>query len=161
MRTLLDININVLREYKVLNDLNPDNWDIGEYLNLKYDINAAIAFSKLFFPDFIEKDGCVILAFRYDENNFRDWYQHFNGNVSEIERVCNNYEVMNYFHLNCLFSESHDLYNLQIDEFAKALKKSWEINCKLLFPDKLFHVDVFDEYETTRITMYSVLEELK
>ena len=161
MKSLIDIDISLLKEYIVLKDLNPDNWDIGEYLNLKYDMNAALAFSKLFFPDFIEKKGCVILALRYDENIFEDWYKHFNGNTSEVERMCNNYVVMNYFHLNRSIDESPELHNMLIDEFAKALKKSWEINCKLLFPDKKIYVDVLDEYNTTRITLYSVLEEAK
>ena len=85
-----------------------------------------------------------------------DWHKHFNGNTSEIERICNRYEVMDYFHLNRPIDESPELYNMLIDEFAKVLKKSWEINCKLLFPNKKFVVDVFDEYDSTRITLYTV-----
>lgn len=155
-RSLLDININLLREYKECADSNKNNWEITSYLNLKYDMNAAIAFSKLYFPDFIEKEGCIILGFRYDEEIFNEWYKHFNGNISEIERICNRYEIMDFFELNRNPDERLDFYNQQIDEFASILKRVWEINCKLLFPERNFNIDVFDEYNTTRITLYSV-----
>lgn len=154
-KNLLDINPDILPEYRNIANLNPNGWDIGEYLNLKYDINAAIAFSKLYFPDFIEKEGCVILGFRYDEVSFKKWFEHFEGNVPEIERRCNSYEIMDYFGLNRNLEESLDLFNDKINEFANVLKRSWEINCQLLFPDRRIIVQVYDEYDTTRITLYS------
>lgn len=154
-KSLLDININLLPEYIDIEALNPNNWSIAAYLNLKYDMDAAIAFSKLYFPDFIQKDGCIILGFRYDEEIFKEWKKHLNGNVSHIERICNRYDIMDYFALNRNLDEPSDLYNQKIDEFAAALKKSWEINCQLLFPDRKIIVEVYDENDTTRITLYS------
>ena len=153
-KSLLYINTNILYEYKEIEILNPNNWDITSYLNLKYDINAAIAFSKLYFPDFVEKDGCIILAFRYNEKIFKDWFDKFDGDIKAIESMCNSYDVMDYFHNNRPVDLSIDYYNQIIDEFAKILKRSWEINCQLLFPDKKIIVDVYDEYDTTRITLY-------
>lgn len=153
-KSLLDINLNLLKEYKEWADSNKNNWEITSYLNLKYDMNAAIAFSKLYFPDFIEKEGCIILGFRYDEEIFKEWYKHFNGDVSEVERICNRYELMDFFEINRNPDEKLDFYNLQIDEFANILKRSWEINCQLLFPDRKIVVDVYDEYDSTRITLY-------
>jgi hypothetical protein len=156
VKSLLDIDVDVLREYKDIKALNPNNWEVTDYLNLKYDMNAAIAFSKLYFPDFIEKKGCIILGFRYDEEVFNEWYEHFKGNVPEIERICNRYELMDYFSINRNSDEQLDFYNKQIDEFANVLKKSWEVNCQLLFPNRKMAVEVYDEYDSTRITLYSL-----
>ncbi len=153
-KSLLNINLSVLKEYNDFESLNKENWDITSYLNLNYDMNAALAFSKLYFPDFIEKDGCILLAFRYNEQVFKDWFVHFEGNVKLIESICNSYEVMDYFINNRLVNESLEDYNKTLDEFAKALKNSWEINCQLLFPDKRIVVDIYEEYNTTRITLY-------
>jgi len=154
-KKLFDINLNLLKEYNDIKKLNPDNWDIASYLNLKYDMNAAIAFSKLYFPDFIEKDGCIILGFLYDKTTFNEWYERFNGDTTAIESMCNSYDVMDYFGLNRSQDESPDLYNQIIDEFAKILKKSWEANCKLLFPERKMIVEVYDQYNTTRITLFT------
>lgn len=155
-KSLLNINKNILKEYKDIEVLNQDNWDISSYLNLKYDMNTALAFSKLYFPDFVEKNGCIILHFRYDEETFNQWYEHFGGEIPDIERMCNQYEIMDYFHNNRPNNESLDYYNQLIDEFSKALKRSWEINCQLLFPDKKIVVEVYDEYDTTHITLFQV-----
>jgi hypothetical protein len=153
--SLLDIDRNVLKEYNALEELNPGRWNIGEYLNLKFDLNTAIAFSKLYFPDFIEREGCILLGFTYKEETFNQWYDIFKGDIPAIESKCNLYEIADYFHLNRSLNESLDSYNKAIDEFGKVLKTSWEINCKILFPDKNFVVEVFDEYNTTRITLHS------
>jgi len=155
MKKLIDINPNILPEYSSMADLNPNNWDIAEYLNLKYDINAAIAFSKLYYPDFIERNGCIILGFRYDEGSFIKWFEHFEGDIPEIEKHCNAYEIMDYFSINRDTEESLDLFNEKVNELAKVLKRSWEINCQLLLPDRKIIVEVYDEYDTTRITLYS------
>lgn len=63
---------------------------------------------------------------------------------------------MDYFSLNRNPDEQLDFYNKQVDEFGSVLKKSWEINCQLLFPDRKMAVEVYDEYDSTRITLYSM-----
>ncbi len=153
--SLLNIETSVLKEYKALEALNPARWNIGEYLNLKFDLNAAIAFSKLYFPDFIIHDGCTLLGFTYNETTFRQWYDYYNGDIPAIESKCNKYELADYFQLNRPLDEPLESYNRAIDEFGKLLKISWEINCKILFPDKNIVVEVFDEYNTSRITLHS------
>jgi hypothetical protein len=153
--SLLEVDTNTLKEYKALNELNPVRWNIGEYLNLKFDLNAAVAFSKLYFPDFIERDGCVLLGFTYNEEAFSQWFEIFHGDIPAIEKKCNSYEIADYFQLNRPLDEPLDVYNRAIDELGKALKTSWEINCKILFPTKNIVVQVFDEYDTTRITLHS------
>ncbi len=154
-KTLLEIDLNVLSEYEALQNLNKKNWDIAEYLNLKYDINAAVSFSKLYFPDFIEKEGCVILAFRYNEDIYNQWKLKFNGNKSEIERMCNFYEVNDYFDFTKNEYNSAEHYEKYLQQLSCALRTSWQINLNLLYPNRKFIVEVFEEYETKRITLYS------
>lgn len=154
MKTLITIDLNILDEYSEWKNANKD-WNIGDYLRFNYNLNTAIAFSKLYFPNFIEKDGCIILDFRYDENTFLAWQKHFNGDVKGIEFKCNFFEVKDYFDYNKDTYKSIDLYNKALDEFAKILQKSWSINLKLLYPDKKFIVDVWDDYDTTRITLFT------
>lgn len=151
----LEINTELLDGYKEIEVMNPGNWDIVSYLNLKYDMNAALAFSKLYFPDFVERNGCVILGFLFDEEVFNEWYRHFQGDVSSVEAMCNTYDVMDYFALNQTVNQPISIYNELIDEFAKVLKRSWEANCQLLFPERQMIVDVYDEYDTTRITIFT------
>lgn len=154
-KSLLKVNVNLLEEYNDFEKANPGNWDIASYLNVKYDMNAAIAFSKLFFPNFVLIEDCVILEFRYDEAIFRQWVEKFDRDVTNIEYICNSYDIMDFFLNNVSTDESNEIYNQRIDEFANILKTTWEINCKALFPERKMTVKVFDEYNTTRITIFT------
>lgn len=153
MVTLIDIELNILNEYSVWENANKGNWTICSYLNQFYDANAALAFTKFFFPTFIEKKGCVILDFRYDEMIFNQWYDQFEGDVSLVEKFCNLYDVADYFHINQSSTEKRQ--NILIEDLAKVLEKIWQLNCNLLFPNKKLIVERFKEYGDTCITLYS------
>jgi len=156
MKTLIPLNLKILFEYDIWQNANPNNWNITSYLNKFYDINAALALCKLYFPDFVEIKNCIIIGFRFDEKIFEQWYEEFNGDVSSVEKYCNLYDVADYFQINTIEYESEDLYKKSIDELSNILKSAWEINLKLLYPDKKIVVEVFEEYDVKRITMYSV-----
>jgi hypothetical protein len=154
MKSLVNINPSVLQEYDDWKNANT-NWNISDYIHLKCKMNDAIAISKMLFPDFLEKEGCVILKFLYDEETFLEWFRFYKGDVKKVEYKCNLYEVMDYFNNNREEYESDTANNSAIDEFSKILKKSWEINLSILFPERKMNVDVFDEYNTTRITIFT------
>lgn len=156
MRTLIELDKTVLLNYNLWQMKNESNWNITSYLNQFYDVNAALAFSKLFFPDFIEKENCVILSFRYDEKIFQQWYEEFDGHVSSVEKYCNLYDVSDYFHINISNYDTDELYERAINELAKALKKSWEANCSLLFPNRSFLANVYEEFGVTKITLHTI-----
>jgi len=152
MATLIDVKLNVLNEYSEWENANKGNWTICSYLNQFYDTNAALAFTKFFFPTFIEKKGCIIIDFRYDETIFNQWYDKFNGDISLVEKFCNLYDVADYFHINQVSTEQQEL---QIEELTKVLIKAWKVNCNLLFPDREMIVERFTEYGETYIVVYS------
>lgn len=152
MVTLIDIELNVLNGYTEWENANKGNWTICSYLNQFYDANAALAFTKFFFPTFIEKKGCTILDFRYDEMIFNQWYEKFEGDVSLVEKFCNLYDVADYFHINQVNIERQ---TILIEELTNALIKAWQINCNLLFPSKKLIVERFKEHGETCITLYS------
>jgi hypothetical protein len=153
MATLIDIDLNVLNKYTEWENANKGNWTISSYLNQFYDVNAALAFTKFFFPTFIEKQGCVIIDFRYDEMIFNQWYDKFEGDVSLVEKYCNLYDVADYFHINQ--SSTEERQNILVEDLAKALTKVWQLNCNLLFPNKKLIVERFKEHGETCITIYS------
>lgn len=156
MKTLLNINKDILTEYNDWKSNDKDKaYDIGSYLSQYYEMNAAIAFSKLYFPDFVEKDGCIILGFRYSEQIFYQWFKKFEGDIKKTEYMCNFYDVQDYFLNNEVEYESEEIYFKAVDEFAKALKTAWEINLKILFPNRKMIVDVWVENAVTRITLFT------
>ena len=149
MKTNLNLSTNILKDYTDFERANT-NWNILSYLNHNYDLNTALAFSKLFFPDFIEEKGCIILSFLYNYENMEEWYEEFNGKISEVEKMCNLYELKDFFHIN---GENNDL---AFNELGKVLQISWALNLNRLFPEKEFKVDIFEEYNSLFITLYQI-----
>jgi hypothetical protein len=152
-KTLIEFDKSILKEYSEWKNANPDNWDINNYLNHYYDINAAIAFSKLFLPDFIIIEECVLLSFNFNKDKFYEWFNELNQDISETEKICNLYEVKDFFMINPSQYKTEQEYNYAINVFANALKMSWELNLEKLYPNRNYIVSVFEEYGNTCITL--------
>jgi hypothetical protein len=154
IKTIIEIDHGILNDYLKFQSVNP-NWNIGSYLNTFYDINSAIAFSKLFFPDFVEYRGCIILAFRFNQEICDKWFLELKGEISEIEKMCNLYELEDFFHIN---SNGYDKekFPVILDSFGNILKKSWELNLEKLYSDRTFELQLFTEFESKYITFNSL-----
>ena len=130
MTSLINLNIQLLDDYTEWEKANQNNWNICSYLNQFYNVNAALAFSKFFFPIFIEKKGCVIFECRYDERIFNQWFEHFEGDIGLTEKFCNLYNVADYFHINPAESGKQEE---QLKTLVSVLIQAWQINCSYSF----------------------------
>lgn len=148
-KSLVNINLNLLPDFEKFDAVNSD-WNIEKYLNYNYDINSAIAFCKMYFPTFILHKDCVILENRFKLSTFNEWYDEFQGEVPLIEKMCNLYEVKDFFHLNSENAEEQ-----KILEFGNILKCVWQINLNLLYPERKMLVSIFKEEDSMFITFFS------
>lgn len=121
----------------------------SQYVNYKYDVEAALAFAKFFAPNLIEMEGCLILEDRYDEEIYKQW-KNRNESKEIIEKMMNLYEVKDYFHINT------GIYTYeQIEALGNILKYYWGMKFKNDFPNRNIKVDVFEEeYQELYITIY-------
>ncbi len=153
--SIFELDKTLLQEYGAFEKVNLDNWNILSYLNMKYDLNSALAFSKLYFPDFVEINGCLILEFRFNPLVFEQWFTKYEGDVLKTEFMCNYYDLADFFHIN-----SGDESNFELGrkdwELAKILQASWKITCKAVFPDKDIKVEIVEREGTPSITLYQI-----
>jgi len=147
--SIIDIRTKLLPDYEDFQRVN-DDWSVEKHLNLNYDIDAAIAFSKLYFPTFITYKGCIILESRFDIMVFNDWFNEFKGDIGQVERMCNLYEVKDIFHIN-----DSNITEEKIEELGNILKKSWELNTNMLYPNRDIEVFLFLEDDNLYITINS------
>ncbi len=145
--SLIELDKDLLPDYNDFERANND-WNVEKHLNLNYDINAAIAFSKLYFPTFIEYKNCIILESRFNETIFNDWFVKFEGDLIKIEQHCNLYETKDFFHIND--SDQSIEKNKQLGEL---LKISWELSLKSLFPNRNSKVYLFEQDGNSYITI--------
>ncbi len=146
--SLVKLNTSLLPDYKDFERVN-DDWNVEKHLNFNYDVDTAIAFSKLFFPTFIEYKKCIILESRFNESIFNNWFIKFNGDIAQVEKMCNLYETKDFFHINSTNQSIEK--NL---ELGQQLKVSWELNLKSLFPNRDMKVYLFIQDDNYYITFY-------
>ncbi len=147
--SLVGIDTSIFSDFVEFENVNND-WSIEKHLNFNYDIDAAILFSRLYFPEFIEVKNCILLKERYNVDNFEGWFDELKGDIREVEKISNLYEIKDLFHINDDSITSEKLLLL-----GDILKRVWKINLDLLFPSKKVDVYVFKEGEDIYITLYT------
>jgi len=119
------------------------------------DFEHAIGYGRMFWPEFVEYDGCV-------------FHQGFSESAYEsCKQCCSDGErpegVMNHWHLAEHFSAYYDgtvPTEEQVVYLGRLLKEMWECKLKRDFPDKKFLVSFSegspDDLEGYEITFYQV-----
>jgi len=123
------------QQYTQLNESWSPRFDLWDYLNMRADLELAAAFTKLFWPDFIEVEGCVLLKHAYSPESFRNWMAHFGGDTRAVEAM------LNHRHIKDLFlNPPKDVeYPDRLYEYlADALMFGWKQALQSAYPDKRF-----------------------
>ncbi len=104
-------------------------------------MQLAYGFSSLFWPDFVEVEGALILAEEYTEEGFQTWYRHFHGDLTAIEKM------MNHVHLEDLFMNApadDDLGEQVWDTVLSVLESCWKAAVAARFPGEPVVVESWD-----------------
>ena len=118
-----------------------ESTNIWAYLNIKGSMWLAYGFASLFWPDFVEVDGALILAEMYTEEGFQNWYSHFNGDLTAIEKM------INHVHLEDLFVNARrddDLDGQVLDTVLSILQSCWIAAVTARFPNDHIVVETWD-----------------
>ena len=109
----------------------------------------AIAFTSLFWPEFIEVEGCVLLKERYSPTNLEEWLTHYGGDRTQTEAM------INHTHLYDLFSNSLSEVSLEALEYlGTVLLCTWRSALASQFPARQFRLDLATEPDDYGPTIY-------
>jgi hypothetical protein len=130
-----------------------DAFDVDDYLDIEAGADRAVAFTRLYWPAFVEVRGCVLLANRYTDENLEEWWQSLGGDRRAIE------VTINHVHLRDVFPRSKSgVPDEGLSHLAEVLGKTWGAAAREQFPDREFVVSVTGEPEDygPTITVHSV-----
>jgi len=121
--------------------LAPPN--IWSYLSNHSTAGMAALFSKLFWPDLVEVEGCILLAEQYSAEEFQAWASQFQHDRDDIERM------INHTHVYDLFA-GHG--GTRTDErvweyLGRALPACWRCALSTVYPSRAFAFDYGSEPE--------------
>jgi len=105
-------------------------------------VEQAMALTSFLWPDLVEYKGCVILADRFREDNFEEWFRVLGGDLTAIEAT------MNHFHLQDVrlrfggtFKEGAEEIPFELlDEWGRVIAQMLECRLRHCYPDKSFNV---------------------
>ena len=128
---------------------NGNGIDIDSWLGFKGNYELAIAFSRLFWPEFVEHDGCVFFA-GFSLESFRGFMAQCNGDRASVE------QVMNHRHLLDIFHHAADTATLdQLTFLGTVLRETWRAKLARDFPSRSFEV-TFDHADADDLLEYFV-----
>lgn len=119
-------------------------WD---YLRHHCDTELAALLSTLFWPSLVEVEDCVLLAHRFDPENFRHWREHVAGDLSAVEAVINHTHVYDLFETGAT-----DLDLAVYEQVGRVLFRCWRARVQAAFPNRTFTFEYAtepDEYGPT------------
>jgi len=79
--------------------------DVDGWLSCKGDFELAIAFSRMFWPEFTEHDGCVLFA-GFGPTVYQEWLESCEGDRAAVEAVMNHRHLLDLFLSCCGFGHA-------------------------------------------------------
>src|SRR6266496_1283812 len=123
--------------------------DIDAWIACIGNFEQAIGYSRLFWPDFVEHDGCVLAA-GFSEESYRGFMAQTGGNKRAVE------SVMNHRHIVDLFGDPKlRPTREQVVYLGRILKDLWSAKLRRDFPTRSITVS-FREGEYEDLTDYEI-----
>jgi hypothetical protein len=73
--------------------VNNDDFSSWDYLFEIANVEIAIAFTKLFWPDFVEHEGGIFLQEVFNLEIYEQWKSQLGNDINAIERVVNHQHI--------------------------------------------------------------------
>jgi hypothetical protein len=134
------------------------DWDysLQNYIETRGTLELAVAFSRLFWPEFIARNGCIVRADGFSPENFDRWWTETGGNRRSIE--CS----LNVVHVADLVpSDVTELDPSVLDYLGSAIAEMWHARLGQLFPQRRFEVKyspISDQADSGSVVAYQLHE---
>ncbi len=124
--------------------------DYLNYVKAHGDLGMLVAFSRIFWPRFVEAEGCVLWDRAYEESNFQAWRKSLSGDVRKIEATLNQLRVWQ-------IVDSDDVEEDRRAQayFAECVAKTWGAALSAAFPRRSFDVRVIGSEDGPIVTFSS------
>jgi hypothetical protein len=107
---------------------------VWDFLNYRGGLHMAVAFGALFWPQFVEHEGCVFLSERFSVEAYEQW-------SAELPTRRDLEQMINHVHLWDLFAFFTDQSGDDaFEQLGLLLAKTWRCALADRFPDRDFEV---------------------
>lgn len=143
------LNPELLTDFQQWKQANDEDFSLWDYLSGVATVEMAIAFTKLFWPDFVEHEKGIFLAEAFDVQIYQDWKEKLGCDISAIERM------MNHQHIDDLLPGADRVGIENLVYLGNAIATMWESRLQSLYPGREFQVNCDRDEYTVVVTFHS------
>ena len=149
-----NLQLEQLKNYQLWRKANGEAFTLLDYLYGVANIELAIAFTALFWPEFTEHKGGVFFAIGFSEQLYDQWHEALKGDLVGIE------QVMNHRHVADLLPGSENTSSENVLYLGQKIAEMWESRLARLYPKRRFSVRCYrDEDSDVEITFTQLTSE--
>ena len=130
----VSLNTDQLLDFQQWKKSNSSDFSLWDYLSCVANVEVALAFTKLFLPDFVEHEDGIFLSEVFNREIYDQWKATLGNDITAIERV------MNHQHIDDILSGTDKVGTDNLFYLGQAIKQMWESRLKSLYPDRRFEV---------------------
>lgn len=123
-----------------------------DFLSHSVSVAKALAVMRLFWPEFVEVRGCVLLSLHYTAGSFQTWWETLDGDRERIERVMNHVHLLDVFGPTLADDASTSSEGPALEELGQLMRHTFTAALLDAFPRRQFEVSYStepDEYGPT------------
>jgi hypothetical protein len=130
----ISLNTDRMSEFQQWKKANGDDFSIWDYLSGVANVEMALAFTKLFWPDFIEHDEGIFLAEAFNQDIYEQWKAELGNDIAAIE------QVMNHQHIDDLLPGAESVGIDNLFSLGQVIQQMWKNRLKSCYPAQDFQV---------------------
>lgn len=146
----ISLNTDQLIDFQQWKKANGGDFSLWDYLFGVANVEVAIVFTKLFWPDFVEHEGGIFLSEAFNIQTYDRWKAQLGNDITSIERV------MNHQHIDDILPGSDKVGADNLYYLGQAIAQMWESRLKLLYAHRNFQVCCNRDENTVVVTFYQV-----
>lgn len=135
------------QQWKVIND---EDFSLIDYLYFNTSFDLAIAFTKLFWPDFIEYKNGIFFQDSFDVQIYNEWAETLGNEIFEIEKILNHRHMEDFFQSLEGVSDNNLLY------LGQVIAEMWQARLNQVYPDRHFRVECSQGDCETVVTFWQI-----
>ncbi len=129
--------LKLIPELKDWRKENGQDFDIQDWVTSEGDIQMAIGYSTIFWPEFVEFNDYIFIKSHFSEDNFKEWIKSESvSNYGQIENVINHIHILDLFS----YEKQADISFEQVKYLGDLLQKIYSTKLKVEFPNRNFTV---------------------
>lgn len=128
------LNTEQMSDFQQWKKANSDDFSLWNYLSGAANVEIALAFTTLFWPDFVEHDGGIFLAEAFNQEIYEQWKAELGNDIAAIERV------MNHQHIDDILPGAENVGIDNLVALGQVIEQMWDNRLKSCYPAQDFQV---------------------